>query len=79
MDYVMQFTSDIRYIKGKDNVIADSFSRLNVETITTEKSLTIDFNKLADAQLQDEELNLSKPTLHRLNLGTLFCLQAQNC
>ncbi len=51
MDYVMQFTSDIRFIKGKDNVVADSLSRPNVETITTEKSLTIDFNKLADAQL----------------------------
>ncbi len=55
MDYVMQFTSDIRYIKGKDNVVADSLPpkcRNNHNRKIT--------HKLADTQLQDEELKSLK-------------------
>ncbi|KAJ0169229.1 hypothetical protein K1T71_015259 [Dendrolimus kikuchii] len=47
---VNQFTTDIRYIAGKDNVIADSLSRIH------EIKLPLDYQSLARDQEADEEL-----------------------
>lgn len=52
LDYISQFTSDIRHISGKDNVVADALSRL--ESIAT--PTPIDYNQLAAAQVNDTEL-----------------------
>lgn len=51
LDYISQFTTDIRQISGKNNVVADTLSR--VEEITQ----PVDMNELARAQLSDAELN----------------------
>lgn len=52
MDFISQFTTDIRYIKGQDNVVADYLSRFEVDGIT-EDALTPDV--LAKLQKDDEE------------------------
>ena len=56
LDYIAQFTSDIRYVSGKSNVVADCLSRIGCPE---EHVLDIDsFNQkaLIDAQKNDDEL-----------------------
>ena len=50
LDYIGQFSTDIRHISGKDNVVADALSR--IEEIET----ALDFEALARSQEEDEEL-----------------------
>lgn len=50
LDYIGQFTSDIRYIKGPDNNVADALPR--IETI----GKSVDHRTLAAAQENDTEL-----------------------
>lgn len=50
LDFIGQFTTDIRHIAGKDNVVADTLSRVE------EISQPIDLTALANAQLSDPEL-----------------------
>lgn len=52
LDFIGQFTTDIRHVAGKDNIVADSLSR--IEEIDAVDSL--DFNKLAEKQSTDNEL-----------------------
>lgn len=52
LDFLSQFTTDIRHIAGRDNVVADTLSR--IESIHV--SHTIDFEKLSSAQTDDEEI-----------------------
>lgn len=52
LDYVSQFTTDIRYIAGKDNVVADAFSRIEATSIAA----PIDFVALTLSQDTDPEL-----------------------
>lgn len=54
LDFVGQFTTDIRHIIGEDNVVADALSR--IESINA--SSQVDFEKMARAQTSDEELKL---------------------
>ncbi|CAK1580654.1 unnamed protein product [Parnassius mnemosyne] len=50
LDYIAQFTTDIRHISGKDNVVADTLSR--VEALEA----PIDLEALAKSQASDPEL-----------------------
>ncbi|CAH2097753.1 unnamed protein product [Euphydryas editha] len=50
LDYISQFTTDIRHISGKSNVVADTLSRVD------ELSMSIDYDQLASSQAVDEEL-----------------------
>ncbi len=52
LDYISQFTSDIRYVRGSDNIVADALSRPDVNTLTSD----IDLKKLADLQTQDDSI-----------------------
>ncbi|CAK9811170.1 Transposon Tf2-6 polyprotein [Anthophora plagiata] len=49
LDYIGQFTSDIRHVSGKNNEVADALSR--VESIAQ-----IDYDQLAESQETNEEL-----------------------
>lgn len=49
LDYIAQFTTELRYLPGKDNVVADALSR--VEEITA-----VDYQALARFQDSDPEL-----------------------
>lgn len=50
LDYISQFTTDIQHIPGKNNVVADTLSRVE------ELSQPVDYEKLAQSQERDEEL-----------------------
>ena len=54
LDYVSQFTSDIRHIHGRDNTVADALSRVDMASIRATSS--IDLRGIAADQLLDEEL-----------------------
>ena len=54
LDYISQFTSDIRHVKGIDNPVADALSRIS--PINVNSLVTIDFDAIAQAQQSDEEL-----------------------
>lgn len=50
LDYISQFTTDIRYIAGEQNIVADSLSRINVI------DMPLDYQSLASEQATDPEL-----------------------
>lgn len=52
LDFVGQFSTDIRHISGTDNVTADLLSRIGALRL----SPSIDYHKLADDQQSDSEL-----------------------
>lgn len=52
LDFISQFCTDIRHISGKDNVVADTLSRVD------EIASPIDLQKLANAQTTDPELKV---------------------
>lgn len=50
LDFISQFSTDIRYVVGKDNVVADALSRVE------EINRSINYESLARAQDEDPEL-----------------------
>ena len=56
LDFIAQFTSDIRFIKGSSNTVADALSRVGVSEIYSPESSTIDFAEMAVAQRDDPDL-----------------------
>nr|VZI21823.1 unnamed protein product [Spirometra erinaceieuropaei] len=52
LDYISQFTADIRYVRGSENVVADALSRPEINTLTSD----FDLAKLADLQTADESI-----------------------
>lgn len=52
LDFVAQYTTDIRHISGKQNIVADTLSR--IEALTFPSSL--DYELLAKNQVEDPEL-----------------------
>eukprot|EP00794_Sanderia_malayensis_P015518 gene15518-biopygen11978 len=80
LDYISQFTADIRHVTGKDNVVADALSRMEINAVKSSTTATIDFNLLAQAQQSDPDL----PSLQTSSLqlqaapllsfsGTILC------
>nr|VZI33586.1 unnamed protein product [Spirometra erinaceieuropaei] len=53
LDYISQFTADIRYVRGSDNVVADALSRPDINTLTSD----FDLAKLADLQSGDKTID----------------------
>ena len=56
LDYISQFTSDIRHIKGTDNLAADALSQIRANALYMNLVLILDFNKMAAAQQSDPDL-----------------------
>jgi transposase InsO family protein len=50
LDYISQFSTDIKHISGKNNVVADTLSRIE------ELERPVDMSQLASAQDSDQEL-----------------------
>ena len=53
LSFISQFTTDIQYIPGDANVVADAFSRIEAVSLPQ----TVDFETLAAAQKADTELS----------------------
>ena len=85
---IAEFTTDIRFIEGKANVVADALSRItitsvfnNLPAIIAEIGSDIDFTSLAQAQANDPEITrLRRDSAHGLRLrdvrivnDTLLC------
>lgn len=62
LDFILQFCTSIEHISGSDNVVADALSRV----ATIDMPSPIDYEKLAFAQQNDEEL---KQLLQSKNLA----------
>ena len=78
MDYVAQFTTDIRHVAGQHNAAADALSRMHIDVVTTtEYSLA----EIAAKQVDDIELKSRQKSssLHLTALplptkcGTIVC------
>lgn len=54
LDYIAQFTTDLRHVKGDDNTVADALSRTHIASVKA--APTIDMPALAAEQSHDEEL-----------------------
>jgi cleavage and polyadenylation specificity factor subunit 1 len=65
LDFVAQFTTDIRHISGQDNVAADVLSR--VESVTAPPS----YDELAASEDGDDELRTLLGSTTALRLGKL--------
>ena len=50
LSYISEFTTDIQYVRGEDNSIADVLSRATI----SEVHLGIDYKEMAKDQLDDE-------------------------
>ena len=51
LEYISQYSTDIRHVAGADNVVADALSRAAVEEVR----LGVDYRKMAEIQQRDPE------------------------
>ena len=63
LDYISQFTSDIWYMKGSENIVADTLSRSTIQSID---SVNLTFELIADEQRKDATLHKSNDTSRQL-------------
>ena len=57
LDFISQFTTDLRHVQGSANAAADALSRLSTNALHTDTSSpVVDFRELASAQTDDPEL-----------------------
>ena len=62
LDFISQFTNDIRHVKGTDNCVADALSRIETNAIHTDHCPVIDFADIAAEQQVDPELTQLRET-----------------
>ena len=67
LDFIAQFTNDIRHIQGSLNPVADALSRIELNTVQSSSMPTIDLEALAMAQDNCDFL-LEESPHHSLNL-----------
>ena len=51
LEYISQYTTDIRHVAGKENAVADALSRAAIEEVR----LGVDFGRMAELQQHDPE------------------------
>ena len=80
LDFISQYTTDLRHISGKDNTAADALSRADIHALHIDASSVIDFEAIAEAQKSDLELDsLRHSSLHLDAIplpsspGTILC------
>ena len=71
LDFISQFTTDLRHIRGIDNSVADALSRIEANALTHNSTPVIDFHLMAKAQLTDPELQhlLANPQASSLQIA----------
>ncbi|GFS13733.1 Pol polyprotein [Elysia marginata] len=65
--HISEFSTDIRHISGKANVVADCFSRAAINNVV----LGIDYKAMAEVQEHDEEIQALKTAITGLNLQSV--------
>ena len=55
LDYISQFTSTIRHVRGPDNVVADALSRIETNALLSGQPPTVDFAAMATSQATDPQ------------------------
>ena len=53
VDYISEFTNDVRHIQGKQNLIADALSRIEINKLSIFQE-GLDFKEIAEAQENDD-------------------------
>lgn len=53
LEFISQFCTDIRYLEGTKNIVADTLSRSEIEAVSIDK---FDIESIIKAQEEDEEL-----------------------
>lgn len=56
LDFIAQFSSDIRHVKGTANAPADALSRIEINALLDGSPPVIDFRAMADAQATDQDI-----------------------
>ncbi|GFV73728.1 transposon Tf2-11 polyprotein [Trichonephila clavipes] len=75
LDYILQFSTDIRYVVGTENKVADALSRVEIGAII--KPPILDYKTFAQAQLQDSEIQsfLKADSSIKLEKNNIFSLE----
>ena len=53
LDYISQFTSNIRHIQGSDNPVADALSHIEINALLSGQPPTVDYTAMAKTQSID--------------------------
>ena len=61
LGFISQFTTDIRYIKGSHNRVADVLSRIDINVTSLLQKSNIDFKEITEAQKNDPTLAKYEP------------------
>ena len=69
LDYIAQFTTDIRYTKGLENPVADALSRIEVNALHSK--YVIDLKEIAAAQETDPDLTQFHTTKSSIELKAM--------
>jgi transposase InsO family protein len=79
LDFISQYTTDIRFIPGEANVVSDALSRLDVNSMFT--SAKLDLDDIAKAQRADTSFqhSLNETTLKLSSLPTPFGTELLLC
>ena len=63
LSYIAEFTTDLRYVPGKENAAADALSRCDLPDDAIATIASLDFGSLALAQRADKELSKLRHTV----------------
>ncbi|PIK59982.1 pol polyprotein [Apostichopus japonicus] len=69
LDFISQFTSDIRHVKGSENQAADALSRITIGALHSGDC--IELQEIAKAQVNDEELRTLRTSTNSLDIKDL--------
>lgn len=56
LDYISQFTTHIQHIRGSDNVVADTLSRVEMNALLSGQPPVVDFAAMARVQATDPQI-----------------------
>ena len=78
LDFISQFTTDVRHIKGSDNAVADALSHIKANALHSDSDSadavvppTVDFKDIAAAQQHDTELQQLQSSSTSLQLQSV--------
>ena len=76
LNFILQFTTDVRHIKRSDNAVADALSRIEANALHSDSAdavfpLTVDFKDIAAAQQHDTELQQLQSSSTSLQLQSV--------